>query len=344
MADTTQTLAALVLVQKYRGELVNTINRTSALLKLLPVIPGNGKNCSWALKYSGQVSENYTEGADASNFGSNSQTAATLNWGMYRANSHISGTARRAAALSESPEGNQDLMGQNIIDAAEDLTSRINVALYNGAGTGTTIAGLDVAIGDDANTYAGIDRSQAGNATFRPYVIDPGSLTALTFAQIRTDLSTIQTNSGRRPTVALCDLDVFNAVLGLFDATKIFYVDLVQTPRGGVMLDNTQRGVIVENCIFIPDKDATANTISYLHLPDARIEYLPPAPQTMFDRLQGMGMLVPSNDGFGPAPLGYELQPLAKNGDSDRFSLVSNLQLVIRRPNAFGQRQNVATA
>lgn len=346
MSDSTQILSALVLVQKYRGPLVNLVNRTSVTAKLLPIKVGTGKNCSWGVKTTGIISENYTEGADAANFGSNAQIAATLNWGSYRGNAHVSGLARRAAALSDSPEGQEDILGVNIMDAAEDLTSRLNIAFFSGAGTGTTIAGFDVALGDAANTYAGIDRSDSANAKFRPYVIDPGSSTALTFAQIRTDLSTIQKNSGRRPQIALVSLEVYNAIVALFDPTRIKYEDLVQTARGPVMLDHSQRGVVVENCMFIPDKDCTANEIVYLPPgDDCFLEYLPPAPTSQIERamlnLAG-APLIPANDGFGQAPLGFEVQPLAKLGDSDRFSVVSNLQLVVRRPNAGGIRKNVA--
>jgi hypothetical protein len=348
MSDTPQTLAALVLVQKYRGPLVNLINRTSVTAKILPVVMGTGKNCSWGLKTTGIVSENFSEGADAANFGSNTQTPATLNWGLYRGNAHVTGTARRAAALSETPEGQQDILSVNVMDAVEDLTSRLNIAFCQGPGTGTTIAGWDVALGDTANTYAGIDRSQVANLPFRPYVVDPGSPTQLTFAQVRADLTAIQKQSGRRPQIALVSLEVYNAACGMFDATRLKFEDLLQTSKGPVQLDHSQRGVIVENCMFIPDKDITAGEIVYLPPgDDAVIEYLPPAPVSRINEamLQLTGSpIVPAQDGFGQAPLGFEVQPLAKLGDSDRFSVVSNLQLVVRRPNAGGIRKNVLTA
>lgn len=346
MADTLQTLSALVLVQNYRGRLVPLINRTSVLLKLLPVREGIGKNCSWGVQLSGQVVENYSEGADASNFGTDSETPATLNWGAYRANNHISGVAKRAAALAQNPLGSDDLFGKNLLSAARGLTSQINQALFSGAGTGTTIAGLNAALGDDANTYATIDRSNSDYALFRPYVIDPGVATPISFAQIRTDLSTIQTNSGRRPTVAICSPLVFNQVVGLFDSSRVKYEETVTTARGAVMLEHSQRGVVVEGCMFIPDKDATAGQIYYLPPDegDLAIEYLPPAPVSDIERAM-MAItgrpLIAAQDGFGQAPLGFEIQPLAKNGDSDRFSLVSNLQLVCERPNAGGVRKHV---
>ena len=78
MADIPQTVALLVLAQNYRGDVVRQINRRSALLKLLPLVKGEGKNCAWSVEGSGAVAENYTEGQDASNFGSDSQNEALL--------------------------------------------------------------------------------------------------------------------------------------------------------------------------------------------------------------------------------------------------------------------------
>ena len=84
-------------------QIVGLVNRTSVTAKLLPIKVGTGKNCSWGVKTTGIISENYSEGADAANFGSNAQIAATLNWGSYRGNAHVSGLARRAALDHRQP-------------------------------------------------------------------------------------------------------------------------------------------------------------------------------------------------------------------------------------------------
>src|SRR5689334_9407110 len=114
MSDTLQILSLLALEQKLRGDIVEQINRRSALLRVIPIIPGEGKNCSWAVEGDGQVGENYAEGADALNFGSDAQKSAKLDWGHYRSAFHVSGTARRAAKRSSTPGGVQNLIGRNI--------------------------------------------------------------------------------------------------------------------------------------------------------------------------------------------------------------------------------------
>lgn len=340
MADTTQTVALQVLAQNYRGRLIPQVNRRSTLLKTLPIVPGEGKNCAWAARSSGQVAENYSEGADASNFGSDAQSEAILQWGHYRANFHVRGTARRAAATSRSPDGVAQLLATNMFSANEALVSTLNAAMFSGAGTGTLIGGLDVAIGDTTNTYAMIDRSS--NAFWRPYVANPGVATALTFDQIRFDLGAIYDASGEQPDIAICPTAVFNKVGGLFDSTRRYIVDTITTARGVVRLDAGYQALEVDGCMFLRDKDATAGQIYYLNTNYIEIQYLPPEPEFMAE-LESLGVILDANDGFGPVPPGILAHPLGKQGDSDRFECVTQLQLVVKRPNACGVRKNVAT-
>lgn len=341
MADTPQTLALLVLEQKYRGNIIRQINRRSVLLKALRLVPGGGKNVAWTVEGSGAVAENYTDGADAANFGSDSQQAAVLNWALERANFRVTDLARRAAASSETPQGVQDLVGRNMENASAALASRLNSELFVGPGTGTRVCGLDEAIGDNANTYAGIDRSNADNAFWRPYVIDPGSSTTLTLAQIRKDLGTIYDQCGEQPDVAMCSTDVFNTVVNLFEATRRRVQD-IQTARGIVKLDAGYGAVEVDGCMFLKDKDAAANTIYYLNSNYVEIEYLPPDPK-LLNELRNLGMEMPMDDGYGAFPLGILCEKLAKTGPSDKYECLANLQLAVRKPRSCGVRLNVAT-
>ncbi len=341
MSDTVQTLALLVLEQRYRGRMVNQINRSSAMLRLLRAVPAMGKNCAWGAKGSGQVAERYAEGADASNFGSNTRDQAILTWGLLRSNFHNTGTARRASALSQTPEGVANLIADNIDDATMELTSLINQDLYGGPGTTDTIAGLTVATADDTNIYAGLDRSS--KSFWRPYVIDPGSSTPLSFAQVRTDQSAIFTTSGFPPDIALCSPDVMDTLAALFDQNRNYMVDTVTTARGKISLDAGYEGIRFNGTTFFRDKDAPANQIHYLNSNWVHIEYLPPPPDVMA-MLGEMGMEVGADDGYGPIPLGFLIDKLAKNGDSDKYMLTFNGQLVVRRPNSCGVRKNIAIA
>lgn len=334
MADTPQTLALVTLAQNYRGDIVRQINRQVQALKLLPIVKGEGKNCAFVTEADGAIGENFADGADAANFGSDAQASGTLSWGLYRSNFRVTGLAMAAAATSRTPQGSLALWGRNMVNAGAKLASTVNAALYAGAGTGTTIGGLAVAI-DDANTYAGIDRST--EAYFRSTVVDPGSPTAPTFALIRSDLAAIYTACGMMPDIALCSPAVFNKVGSLFDATRR-YTQEVTTARGTVVLDASLGALEVDGVMFVKDKDCTANAIYYLNTNHVRIEYLP-AKQPAQDMAGAMA----ANDGFGETPLGMSVEPLAKLGDSSRAQFKAYLQLVVDRPNACGKRLNVST-
>lgn len=335
MADIPQTLALLVLSQNYRGPIVNQINLQSQLLKLLPFVEGAGKNCAFAIKTSGIVAEEYDDGDDATNFGSNAQADAVLQWSLQRANFRVTGLAQAAARKSTSPLGNLEPWADNMVDAAGALASRVNGQLYVGAGTGRKIAGLDVAIGDLANTYATIDRTT--NADWRPTVVDPGSPTALTLALLRDDIRKIYEKSGFRPDLAMVSPTVFNIIGALFDPNRNYMQDTVNTKRGRIQLDAGFEGIRVDGTTFIQDKDCPNGKIYYINTNYTRVEYLLDAPPVAIDGQERM----PTNDGFGITPLGMTVERLGKKGDSDAAQCKTYIQLVVDRPNACGVRKNV---
>lgn len=337
MTDVVTTLSLIVLAQQYRGDIIRQINRRSLTLKLLKIVAGEGKNCAWGAEGDGALAENYAEGADAANFGGDAQAPATANWGLYRANIHVTKLAMDAAKTTASPLGNQRLWARQVMNGAGKLASILNAAIHTGAGTGTTIGGFGVACGNATNTYAGIDRSNSDYSYFRPYVIDPGSSTAPSFSQIRTDLAAIYTNSGEYPDLAFVTPAVFNSIGGLFDPSKLFMVETVNTAKGPVQLEGSFRGIEFDGCVFIKDKDATANAITYVNSNHVRIEYLPSA-----DIPDEISQMVEADDGFGAVPLGMTFEKLAKTGPSSKAQILASCQLVVERPNACGMRKNVA--
>lgn len=338
MADTPQTLSLITLAQQYRGDTVRQINRRVALLKFLPIVAGEGKNCAWAPEAGGALAENYSEGADAANFGSDAQASAVLSWGLYRSPFHVTKLTMDAAATTMTPLGNRMIWARNLVNASAQLASYINQELYTGPGTGTRIGGLDVAIGNVSNTYAGIDRSQGGNAYFRPTVVDPGVPTAISLALIRDDLRKIYEASGQTPDVAFCSPTVWNTIGGLFDATRR-QIDVVTTARGPIRLDFGYQALEVDGTVFVKDKDASlaaTNSIYYLNTNHLKLQYLPSANMSALPQFD-----VEADDGFGSVPLGFDYEMLAKNGPSERAEVLSTIQLVCDRPNACGVRRNI---
>jgi hypothetical protein len=343
MADTPQTLALIVTAQEYGGDIVRQINRTSQTLRMIPIMVGEGQNVAWAAEGDGQLAEEYAEGADASNFGSDAQNDAILTWSQMRSNFRVTGLARATSRTSRTPAGNVGLWARNLVNSSAKLANHVNQRIFNGSGAGSPkqITGLDVAAGDDTNVYATIDRTV--DAYWQPTVVDPGSLTPITLQQIRDDLRQVYEASGEMPTLGPCSPAVFNQIVGLFDSTRRYMqrVDEVQTARGVVKLDASYRGVEVDGCVFYRDKDATANEIFYLNDNYIYLEVLPQ--EDLVDMMPGLtpGMMLSANDGFGALPLLFQYEMLATTGDSKKAEVRLYAELCVKKPNAFGVRKNV---
>ncbi len=334
MTDTITTLDLITLAQEYRGDVVRQINRRTMTLKMLRVVAGEGKNVAFAPEGDGQLAENYSDGADAANFGGDVQASAVLSWGLYRANVHVSKLTMDAAKTSGSPIGNRMVWARNLVNASAKLAATLNAAMYSGAGTGTTIAGLDVAL-DTTNTYATINRTTGANSYFRAGLVDPGSPTAVSFALIRDDLRVAYEACGENPDVATCKPVIFNKVGALFDATRRS-IDNISTAKGKITLDFGFQALEVDGTMFVKDKDCTAATIYYLNTNHVELQYLPSA------NMSGLPQYpVAADDGFGPVPLGFDYEMLAKTGASEKAEVTSTLQLVVNRPNSCVKRLNV---
>ena len=339
-----QTAALVILAQNYAGNIVRQINRRATTLSLIRKIAGEGKNVAWAAQGDGADAEAYAEGADASNFTVDSQAGAIVPWAFYRSNFSVSGFAKAASRTSRTPEGNIELLARDLVDASAALADKVNKALFTGQSGQTPgqIVGLDEAIGLANNTYATIDRSSGSNAFFRPYVVDPGSSTALTFAQIRLDLASIMKKGGVKPNVALVGPETFNAVGALFDPAKFYMYQTMKVMGGAgeIELEGGVGAIKFDGCYFVEDKDATEGKIYYINTDTVDVNYLPLVDLDGDDESQEAMM----TDGVEAIPLGMRVEVLARTGDADKVMLKTYAQLRVRRPNQCGVRKNVAYA
>lgn len=338
MTVTPQTIALIALGQRLRGSIVNQVNRMSAALRVLPIVQGSGQNCAWSVESTGATGAVFAEGADLADYSSDAQAQAILAWGRVGSGFSITGSAARAAKTATAgPDDINGLLGRNIRNACAVVASTVNGQLFTGAGTTNNLAGFDVAIADTTNTYATIVRGSS--AYWQPTVSDPGTPTALTFAQMRKDRSTILRACGEFPDLAFVHPDTFDVVGGLFDATRR-YVKEVTTARGRVLLDAGFEGLELDGMTFLKDKDATSGKIYYVNSNHVEIQYQGLDPDVL-DEMAAMGMTLAADDGYGPLPLGIRVEKQAKIGDVDKFMAFTECQLVVRRPNSCGARLNV---
>lgn len=336
MSDTLTTLSLVTLAQEYRGDVLRQVNRKTATLKMIKMVAGSGKNISWAPEFDGAIAETYSEGADQVNFGGDAQNSAVLQWGLYRSAIHVTSLAMDGAVGAPTPGGNRQLWARHLVNASGKLASFINQDIFAGDGTGTHMTGLNTAV-EAQNTYATIDRTQTANALWNSTVIEPGVATALTFALIRDDLRKIYEASGETPDMAATTPAVFNKVGALFDATRR-QIESVNGGNGPVKLEFGFQALEVDGTVFFKDKDATPQTVYYLNSDYIYLEYLPSAPQEQL--IKAMGTIQP-DDGFGPVPLGFVYEMLAKTGAADKAMVRWSGNLVVKKPNAFGKRTNV---
>lgn len=341
MADIIQTSDLIVLAQVYSGDIVEQINYASTLLKILPVVDDAGRNVAWATKAGGAIAESYTEATlEVTNFGSAAQDDAILPWTFYRSAFHVSGPAMAMAASTATPAANVRLWAENMLESVSKLTSKINVDLFTGASAGV-IVGLEEAIGDVANTYATIDRSNGANAYWRPYVADPGVATAITLDQIRKDLQNIKVQSGYYCDWAVVSPNLLRKIATLFDASKQYVYETVRTtngPRGKVELEGGIGAIRFDGCLFVDDKDCPDGEIFYLNTKYVKIARLPFG-SSLTDHRDMM-----STDGISQIALPIRMELLAHTADADKAFMKSYLQLKVTRPNSCGVRYNVAVA
>ncbi|MCU1422748.1 MAG: hypothetical protein JWN36_2399 [Microbacteriaceae bacterium] len=351
MADVPLTQALIIVAQNYAGDVVRQINRASVALALFaPTFEaGEGPNAAWVAEGSGQVAEAFAEGADPTNFGSDSQTAASQPWARYWAPWHVTGTALAVAATSRTPAGNVRMWARQMVNASEALAKLINTDIYTGAGgisgDNKSLVGLDLAIGTANNTYALIDRTVGANAFWIPSVFNAaGPAAALTFATIRADQAAIKLASGYKPDVALVSQNTFNKIAALFDPQKFYVVqtNAVPTASQTITLDGGVDALKFDGTTFIADVFCPDGAIYYLNSRYVSIQYLPAElSMAVFpsDEAQALGGLT---DGFETIPLGIVMELLAKTGDSQKAFLKCYPQLVVTRPNACGKRLNIA--
>ena len=341
MADYTIAAVAQALSVDFAPEVYRTANRNAMLLKFLGAEKGFGQALYWDALTDGAFAENHSDGSDITISGADIPTKATLAWGLYRAGFLITDLAASASRTSSSPADLLDPMKVNMMSAVTKLASTLNSDAFAGAGTGTLFAGLSVAI-DDANTYAGINRTSV--SMFRSKVVDPGVLTPITIPLIRSDLGAIYDQCGSAPDVAICSTAVWNAIANLF--TEQVRQNYVPKPGTGVALANgsevimdlSVKGIYVDNCLFLRDWQCTSNVIYYLNTSVCKFVYLPVDLGDFADMMAE----VPLMDGQkSQLPFGMDVIPIARTGSARKIMMPIQMQLKVGSPKHCGVRKNV---
>lgn len=322
MADTPLTLTGPKLSEILADDIALAFNRQATISKVLKVRPAfNAAGPVWSvLEDTGHVAT-HAEGAEISDYVSDTRNKASLGFGMYSANFKVTDELRTRSAYSPSPSAEGNVYAHEIVLAVSRLTKAIEQDLHGGGGS-NAIVGFSDAIEDD-NTYATLNRSTEDY--FRSYVAhNSGTPQALTLAQVRADLVGIKQNCGYRPDVAFLGPAVYAKFSALFDNNRVF---------AGVPGVNDVKGISFEGCTFIE----TSGNDGYEDSETSAIFYVDTS-TTWIEALSYVGDDAVPGDALSSY---FGFTELAKTGHNTKGAIRTMAQLVVSNPKACGKRLDI---
>lgn len=331
----------------FGAAITEQFRRDTILPNILPVKQEANGTCLWDVKIAARTTAGpRAQGADASgsDYSSDTKVQASLTWAHYEAFASITGTADRIAKAN-GRAGGQDILGQELQDAADELSVKISQHCYSGnvGNSPVEVEGLARAV-DSTGTYAGL-----AQGTYADWASGENThaLASISKDAIRTKLlRPFKDNTGKRPPLVLCPGNVYDAVVGLFEESARIFVTTVQTPMGPVDIGKMGfQGVMLDGVPFLEDRHCTANTMYAIDPAYTELVQVPPAWTSMDPgQLQGLLKMLTGKEvavdeikaamKAATSRLSAQVNALAKTGDSTKLQLVLDLQLRVRRRNA----------
>lgn len=343
MAIVSLSAVTAALSQQFEPRLAKAMNRECLISSLLTKAPGSGKNLGWDAQFSGASVETFNDGADASTFDSDLDVPATLDWGRYRSNFSLSGTAQAAAASSQSPEDLLNLVLDKAEGSSSKLLSGINSAIFAGSGATNVILGLASGLAA-SGSYANID---PGTYTEWVSTVNAnGSVPRPLTKELMDSMErAISKASGVSPNCIVTTFEVASKFEGLFDSSARYTgpgADLSVLAGVGSsaeipeVMSRSLMGFYKGIPVF-RDKDCTAGTMYFLNLNEVKLRFLPKV-KSMTSVIASPQALKGNEKDSG---LFATLESLAHTGDADKFSVLIYPQLQIRKRNAHGKLSDI---
>ena len=254
--------------------IVSQMNREVVALNLLDMGPC-GDPLSWDVKFRARTAAGTVAETDAAPTAtSHARVKATLNVGEYSDTAGVTGRAQAAAAMALNPlgiAGGVDLMADELNDAIINVSETLGNDFYAGTGATDHMAGLAIQIDSSDDNFANVD---TGIYTEWTSVEDAGTLSALSFAMLRTTITNIRTLSGKRPNIALCKPDILDRIRGLF-STFPGYISEIPVNGTARKLVSGARAVYCEDVWFVDDPRCTSNVIYFLNTDYIKLRFMP---------------------------------------------------------------------
>lgn len=321
------------------GGVVDQINRSVTLAKLLPWKAPMQADIGFVAKGSGATAAKNTEGGSIAAGAPNARVTARLDWALYDSAFGVTDLAASKAAMMSSPEAEKNLWMAELADHTVQLAKTLEGKLFTATGGTQEISGLALAI-DDTLPYAGID--PAVDTFWASTVVDTAA--SLSFGAIRSDKTAIAKASGHMPNLAVCDLDTLDKINALFDNSKVYNYNVNVPSVGQVSLEGGAGRISFDGMDFVGAVDCPANTIYYLNTRFIHVEYLlTPEWVSLMSRINA-AMVARGGSVADPAigPFQFYLKDLPVAAHVSQAAVVSQCQLVVTQRNAFGVRKNIS--
>jgi hypothetical protein len=325
--------------------------KTAILLSQLKVVRGAGKSLNWDVEFStdGASAQAYGDGdaVDDAELSSNPIVPATIPWGLYRSSFQIS-DLEVSAAMSSLAQDQQvgQIFDERMAGAFHAIAQKINTDLYTGTGTNglgkPNIIGFFGGATDPTGTYATVLRSSypewggtqnANGGTARSLSVD-------LMDQVE---SSIFTKSRQKPNSIACTPATRRKYKGLFEYTRRTVTEGMAPVQYGSGTDDYMYGTAP----LVRDPDCPAGKMLWWNNDLVEIVQLAPPTATPYGRIINAvdaALRQQNANADTPLPIICQVSPLARNGQAQRFSVSVQLQLRVRRPNAFGQLNDINEA
>lgn len=350
-----QTISGLsnILTYQFGPELHRQWNRSIVLGSMIDVKPGAGRDCSWAVAFSGAVADVASEGEDVADSELTNDTSedAHLSWATYRSSFQISEQAIDAAASSNGdPEVLMDQFGELVMNAGAAIAKKIEADLVTGTGTRSlraqtinTIVGFLGGAIEASGAYAGLDPATytewAANVYENSSVDRPltGELLAQAARGVFDDTG-VQFRGFIATTQAIAD------------KYEALWAQRLQTAAGG-RADIGATDLAWRGRPIVTSADITSGSALLIDPGEVEIRFLPFRLEkygtTREQALRFMAevrRVAGTADGksFNLTDLPLRIAILGKEGDSVKAELRTTVQLVVKRRNRIARIGDIA--
>lgn len=348
MSDTTVNLAQITaaLNQVYE-KIVPVRNDAVPFLSWLPKKRNTtGKNVAWTYKTGTDIGAYIAEGSDQADFETNTKLAATLNTAEYSSGVHITQKAINAAMNSSGAEGVVAILTAEFQDAVEMLTKSLNPEVIRGSTSGG-IVGLYVSTTGAlaaSGTYAGLDRGTYPQlaATVSNNPAASGTNRPIEMSILRAMRTSIFDASGRKAKAIWGSPQVVDKYLELHDSRRRFNDTMGKLDSGTSAIGPRAE---FDGIPMYEDSDWNDNQLIFCDTSEMALVYQPDVvtPNTTpvgYVTLVGHSEAQGISGGTG---LMARVNRLAQNGNAHRFQLITEVQLQVKRGNAFGVLNDILT-